>query len=197
MAAAGAAGVAAFDTLGCAKLRQRRGGSEAEAASHSSPVAGSRRREPGGASSSSHVIAYGITCAIHTSSSPPLSCAIDSRLPSSSSETARARSGAPHRWWVPGDHGDVACDHYNNLEGDVRRMSEMGLASYRFSISWPRVMPDGMPASESAAGVAFYRKLREARPGYPARFLLFDTGKHGSPIRMIDWRDTLNWIASK
>ena len=45
--------------------------------------------------------------------------------------------------------------------------------------------------------LAFYRKLREARPGYPTRFLLFDTGKHGSPIRMIDWRDTLNWIASK
>ena len=60
---------------------------------------------------------------------------------------------------VHGDHGDVACDHYNNLEGDVRRMSEMGLACYRFSISWPRVMPDGTPASESAAGVAFYRKL--------------------------------------
>lgn len=45
--------------------------------------------------------------------------------------------------------------------------------------------------------LAFWRRLREARPGYPTRFLLFETGKHGSPIRMIDWRDTLNWIASK
>ena len=30
--------------------------------------------------------------------------------------------------------------------------------------------------------------------GYPARFVLFNTGSHGTPIRMTDWRDTLNWI---
>jgi len=45
--------------------------------------------------------------------------------------------------------------------------------------------------------LAFYRKLRQAAPGYPVRYILFDTGKHGAPVRMIDWRDTLNWIASK
>ncbi len=42
----------------------------------------------------------------------------------------------------------------------------------------------------------FYQALREAYPGYPARFTLFDTGKHGTPVRMIDWRAALNWIAS-
>lgn len=40
---------------------------------------------------------------------------------------------------------------------------------------------------------AFDRLLAQA-PGYPVRFALFETGSHGTPIRMIDWRDTLNWI---
>ena len=42
----------------------------------------------------------------------------------------------------------------------------------------------------------FYQALRKAHPGYPVRFALFDTGKHGTPVRMIDWRVALNWIAS-
>ena len=58
-----------------------------------------------------------------------------------------------------GHHGDVACDHYNRLEEDVRLMQQTGLQAYRFSISWSRVFPDGTPASENAAGVAFYEKL--------------------------------------
>lgn len=40
--------------------------------------------------------------------------------------------------------------------------------------------------------VNLYRKLKAA--GYPARFVLFNTGSHGTPVRMTDWRDTLNWI---
>jgi hypothetical protein len=42
-----------------------------------------------------------------------------------------------------------------------------------------------------------YERLRKARPDYPLRMILFDTGKHGAPVRMIDWRDTLNWIAAR
>lgn len=42
--------------------------------------------------------------------------------------------------------------------------------------------------------VAFYKKLRAAKPGYPVRVVLFDTGVHGTPIRMTDWRETLNWM---
>lgn len=37
-----------------------------------------------------------------------------------------------------------------------------------------------------------YRKLHDK--GYPTRFVLFNTGSHGIPLRMIDWRDTLNWF---
>ncbi|MCA1492868.1 alpha/beta fold hydrolase [Sinorhizobium alkalisoli] len=42
------------------------------------------------------------------------------------------------------------------------------------------------------AQVAFYRALKTK--GYPARFVLFETGSHGTPVRMTDWRDALNWI---
>ena len=39
---------------------------------------------------------------------------------------------------------------------------------------------------------AVYKRLIEE--GYPTRFVLFQTGSHGTPIRMTDWRETLNWI---
>ncbi|WP_425374214.1 alpha/beta hydrolase [Neorhizobium lilium] len=40
--------------------------------------------------------------------------------------------------------------------------------------------------------IAIYRKLRQA--GYPTRYTLFQTGSHGTPIRMVDWREVLNFI---
>ncbi|WP_309086554.1 alpha/beta hydrolase [Chelativorans sp.] len=43
---------------------------------------------------------------------------------------------------------------------------------------------------------AFYRKIRQAAPGYPVRFVRFEGGSHGTPIRMTDWRETLNWMLS-
>jgi pimeloyl-ACP methyl ester carboxylesterase len=41
---------------------------------------------------------------------------------------------------------------------------------------------------------AFFRSILEKDPGYPARFVRFETGTHGTPIRMSDWRETLNWM---
>jgi hypothetical protein len=43
---------------------------------------------------------------------------------------------------------------------------------------------------------AFYRSLHAAKGGYPTRFVRFETGTHGTPIRMTDWRETLNWMLS-
>ena len=57
-----------------------------------------------------------------------------------------------------GDTGDVACDHYHKVDDDVALMAELGLKAYRFSVSWPRVMPDGVGAVNDK-GLAFYDRL--------------------------------------
>jgi len=60
-----------------------------------------------------------------------------------------------------GDTGDVACDHYHKMEQDVNMMADMGLKSYRFSISWPRVQPSGS-GTPNEKGIAFYNRLIDA-----------------------------------
>ncbi|GAA0822204.1 GH1 family beta-glucosidase [Streptosporangium amethystogenes subsp. fukuiense] len=60
-----------------------------------------------------------------------------------------------------GDTGDVACDHYHRWEEDVELMSGLGVNSYRFSIAWPRVQPDGKGAINQA-GLDFYDRLTDA-----------------------------------
>lgn len=55
-------------------------------------------------------------------------------------------------------HGDVACDHYRRFGEDVELMRELGLQAYRFSISWPRVIPRGIGPS-NPAGLDFYSRL--------------------------------------
>ena len=56
-----------------------------------------------------------------------------------------------------GDTGDVACEHYDRMPADVALMKELGLGSYRFSIAWPRVRPDG--GAVNRAGLDFYSRL--------------------------------------
>ncbi|KAB2862331.1 MAG: family 1 glycosylhydrolase, partial [Anaerolineae bacterium] len=46
-----------------------------------------------------------------------------------------------------GDTGDVATDHYHRYVEDVALMKELGLQAYRFSVSWPRVIPNGTGAT--------------------------------------------------
>ncbi|MBN1566058.1 MAG: beta-glucosidase [Anaerolineae bacterium] len=57
-----------------------------------------------------------------------------------------------------GDTGDVACDHYHRYQDDVALMQEIGLQAYRFSLSWPRILPEGTGAI-NPAGLDFYDKL--------------------------------------
>jgi beta-glucosidase len=60
-----------------------------------------------------------------------------------------------------GDTGDVACDHYHRFPEDVALMKELGLGAYRFSISWSRILPDGV-GRVNERGVDFYRRLVDA-----------------------------------
>jgi beta-glucosidase len=57
-----------------------------------------------------------------------------------------------------GDTGEVASDHYHRLEADLDLMKSMDLDAYRFSISWPRIQPDGS-GPINAAGIGFYSRL--------------------------------------
>jgi beta-glucosidase len=59
---------------------------------------------------------------------------------------------------VDGDNGDVACDHYHRYADDVALMSDLGVDSYRFSVAWPRIQPQGRGAGNQA-GLAFYDRL--------------------------------------
>ncbi|MDT0158172.1 GH1 family beta-glucosidase [Microbacterium sp. ARD32] len=59
-----------------------------------------------------------------------------------------------------GDTGDVACDHYHRMDADLDLMAELGVDSYRFSISWPRIVPSGRGRT-AQAGLDFYRRLAD------------------------------------
>ena len=84
-------------------------------------------------------------------------------------EGAASEDGRKDSIWdtfsrVPGavvnaDNGDVACDHYHRLDGDVALMKSLNLASYRFSTSWARIRPDG--GAVNPAGLDFYSRLTD------------------------------------
>ncbi|XIE81997.1 GH1 family beta-glucosidase [Streptomyces sp. SBR177] len=63
-----------------------------------------------------------------------------------------------------GHTGDVACDHYHRLDEDVALMRRLGLGAYRFSVSWPRVLPAGAGRVEPR-GLDFYDRLVDALLG--------------------------------
>jgi beta-glucosidase len=57
-----------------------------------------------------------------------------------------------------GDTGDVACDHFHRVPEDVALIADLGVSAYRFSIAWPRVIPDGI-GEVNHAGLDFYDQL--------------------------------------
>ncbi len=57
-----------------------------------------------------------------------------------------------------GDTGDIACDHYHRLEDDLDLMAGLRLPAYRFSVSWPRVLPDPV-GKVNEVGLDFYQRL--------------------------------------
>lgn len=75
-----------------------------------------------------------------------------------------------------GDTGDVACDSYHRYREDVALMASLGLGSYRFSISWPRIQPGGRGAANQR-GLDYYRAL------------LDELGEHGitATVTLYHW----------
>jgi beta-glucosidase len=68
-----------------------------------------------------------------------------------------AFSGTPGKTHQ-GETGDIAADHYHRMEDDVALMAQLGIGAYRFSISWPRVLPQGTGAV-NMRGLDFYDRL--------------------------------------
>jgi beta-glucosidase len=63
---------------------------------------------------------------------------------------------------IHGGHtGDVACDSYNRIAEDVALLRAMNLTSYRFSLSWPRILPGGAGAP-NPKGLDYYGRLIDA-----------------------------------
>lgn len=60
-----------------------------------------------------------------------------------------------------GTNGDVACDHYHRWQEDIALMRSLGLKAYRFSVSWPRILPEGT-GEVNPAGLDFYDRLVDA-----------------------------------
>jgi beta-glucosidase len=59
-----------------------------------------------------------------------------------------------------GDTGDVACDSYHRYGEDIELMRGLGVRAYRFSLAWPRVLPDGAGAVNQA-GLDYYKRLSD------------------------------------
>ena len=62
---------------------------------------------------------------------------------------------------IKGGHtGEKACMHYDLYKEDIRLMKELGINAYRFSISWPRIFPEGTGRTNQQ-GIDFYNRLLE------------------------------------
>ena len=59
-----------------------------------------------------------------------------------------------------GHTGDVACDHYHRVDDDIRLMTDLGANAYRFSIAWPRIIPDG-DGAVNPKGLDWYSRLAD------------------------------------
>lgn len=76
-------------------------------------------------------------------------------------EDGRGPSVWDGRTVANGDTGDVACDHYHRFREDITLMHDLSVDAYRFSIAWPRAIPQGRGAVNEA-GLAFYDRLVDA-----------------------------------
>ena len=57
------------------------------------------------------------------------------------------------------DNGNIACNHYELWENDIKLLKNLGVNSYRFSISWSRIFPTSSNKNPNIEGIDFYQKL--------------------------------------
>src|ERR1700722_12946840 len=97
-----------------------------------------------------------------------------------------------------GNTGDVACDHYHHFKEDIALMKSLGVRSYRFSVSWPRVLPNGIGAS-NPKGLDFYSRLLDElhRNGIEPLCTIFHWDYPQALYQKGGWlnRDSAEWFA--
>lgn len=94
--------------------------------------------------------------------------------------------------------GEIACDHYHRYRDDVKLMETIGLHAYRFSISWPRVLPEGV-GRVNEKGIEFYDRLIDAllEANVTPWLTLFHWDMPEALFRRGGWlnRDSAEWFA--
>ena len=97
-----------------------------------------------------------------------------------------------------GQSGDVACDHYHLWREDIQLMKELGIRNYRLSISWPRVLPEGV-GKVNSKGMDFYNRLVDemVKSGIEPWITLFHWDYPLALYHRGGWmnRDSSDWFA--
>ncbi len=95
-----------------------------------------------------------------------------------------------------GDTGDIACDHYHRFKEDINILKEIGVDSYRLSISWPRIFPskDGY----NKEGIEFYkdiiRELKEKKIIPAITLYHWDLPQWAQDLGGWENRDCVSWF---
>jgi beta-glucosidase len=96
------------------------------------------------------------------------------------------------------DTGDVACDHYHRYPEDIGLMQQLGIQAYRFSVAWPRVLPQGR-GTPNELGLAFYDRLidRILAAGIEPWLCLYHWDMPQALDDIGGWttRDTVGWFS--
>ncbi len=140
---------------GCTTARTSPGVSPSRATVSAS---GASQSEPGRSAGATLVFPTGFSWGAATSAYQIEGAATADGKGPSVWDTFSHRTGAI----ADGGTGDVAADHYHRYAQDLELMSALGLRSYRFSISWPRVLPSGRRGAGGAVnqhGLDFYKRL--------------------------------------
>src|SRR6266498_2943745 len=97
-----------------------------------------------------------------------------------------------------GNTGETACDHYHRFKDDVALMKTLGAKSYRFSVSWTRVLPNGVGAV-NGKGLDFYSRLLDelGKAGIAPMCTIFHWDYPEALYKRGGWlnRDSADWFA--
>lgn len=122
------------------------------------------------------------------------------RFPSARIVMACASMGSQVCWSVAGDaQAAPRLSGLVILGGQSRASDLSGALAARQGRDLPILIAHGTRdrVYDAAQQMAIVEGQAARQPSYPIRFVGFDGGTHGTPIRMLDWRDTLNWILSR